>query len=88
MYWWELVGDLGLYIVSYIMKVLAEVMELLVSVLLVCGLCDATQDAKRLHDILLRKRTYNKLVQPRMDSPLTVKMGLKLAQIIDVVSVQ
>ena len=59
----------------------------------------ATHDAKRLYDDLLRRNNYNKLIRPgpgpdflnqdqlQQNYTLTVKMGLKLAQIIDVVSI-
>ena len=48
----------------------------------------ANHDAKRLYDDLLRKRNYNKLIRPVGNSTatLTVKLGLKLTQLIDVVS--
>ena len=45
-------------------------------------------DAKRLYDDLLRKRNYNKLIRPVGNSTekLVIKLGMKLTQIIDVVS--
>lgn len=45
-------------------------------------------DAKRLYDDLLRKSGYNKLVRPvaNHSEKLTVRMGIKLSQIVDVVS--
>ena len=53
----------------------------------------ANQDAKRLFDDLLMKGRYNKLIRPappkksRDDiAPLIVKLGMRLAQLIDVVS--
>ena len=48
----------------------------------------ANPDAKRLYDDLLRKSGYNKLIRPVGNSTdkLTVKLGLRLSQLIDVVS--
>ncbi len=48
----------------------------------------ASPDAKRLYDDLLRKSTYNKLIRPvgNTSDTLTVKLGIRLTQIIDVVS--
>lgn len=48
----------------------------------------ANHDAKRLYDDLLRKNKYNKLIRPVGNSSegLTVRLGLRLAQLIDVVS--
>ena len=45
-------------------------------------------DAKRLYDNLLRKQKYNKLVRPveRENITLTVKVGLRMSQILEVVS--
>ena len=45
-------------------------------------------DAKRLYDDLLRKSGYNKLIRPvgNNTDKLTVKLGLRLSQLIDVVS--
>ena len=45
-------------------------------------------DAKRLYDNLLKKNHYNKLIRPvdNTTDTLTVKLGLRLSQIIDVVS--
>lgn len=47
---------------------------------------DGNQDAKRLYDDLLSN--YNRLIRPvgNNSDRLTVKMGLKLSQLIDVVS--
>jgi hypothetical protein len=44
-------------------------------------------DAKRLYDDLLRKSGYNKLIRPvgNNTDKLTVKLGLRLSQLIDVV---
>lgn len=65
-------------------------MECLLAVLLVftmgsVGLLDANPDAKRLYDDLLSN--YNRLIRPvgNNSDRLTVKMGLKLSQLIDVV---
>ena len=48
----------------------------------------ASPDAKRLYDDLLRKSGYNKLIRPvsNTSNTLVVKLGLRLTQIIDVVS--
>jgi nicotinic acetylcholine receptor len=48
--------------------------------------CSGNPDAKRLYDDLLSN--YNKLVRPvvNVSDPLTVKIKLKLSQLIDVVS--
>ena len=45
-------------------------------------------DAKRLYDDLMRKSGYNSLIRPVGNSTakLTVKLCLKLSQLIDVVS--
>ena len=51
------------------------------------GLVTANHDAKRLYDDLL-ENGYNKLIRPveNNSQKLNVKMGLKLSQVIDVVS--
>ena len=51
-------------------------------------MCNSNHDARRLYDDLLRKNRYNRLIRPVGNSTdkLTVKMGLKLAQVLDVVS--
>lgn len=48
--------------------------------------CQANPDAKRLYDDLLS--SYNRLIRPvgNNSDRLTVKLGLKLSQLIDVVS--
>lgn len=51
--------------------------------------CSGNDDAKRLYHDLLIQNKYNKLIRPignNTDRPLTVKMGIRLSQIIDVVS--
>lgn len=51
--------------------------------------CGANDDAKRLYHDLLIQNKYNKLIRPvgnNTNEPLTVKMGIRLSQIIDVVS--
>lgn len=50
--------------------------------------CSGNPDAKRLYDDLLSN--YNKLVRPviNVTDALTVKIKLKLSQLIDVVSIQ
>ena len=57
-------------------------------VLCLASLCSSNHDARRLYDDLLRKNRYNRLIRPVGNSTdiLTVKMGLKLAQVLDVVS--
>jgi len=52
-------------------------------------LASANPDAKRLYDDLLRKKKYNRLMRPVADHGhnLTVKIDLKLSQLIDVVSI-
>lgn len=49
------------------------------------GQCEANPDAKRLYDDLLSN--YNRLIRPvgNNSDRLTVKMGLRLSQLIDVV---
>ncbi len=49
--------------------------------------CLGNHDAKRLYDDLMRKSGYNPLIRPVGNSTakLTVKLGLKLSQLIDVV---
>lgn len=49
---------------------------------------EANPDAKMLYNDLLRKSGYNKLIRPVTNNSdvLTVKVGLKLSQLIDVVS--
>lgn len=51
--------------------------------------CDASPQAKELYDDLLRRSDYNRLIRPvgNITETLTVKLGLRLTQIIDVVSV-
>jgi len=50
----------------------------------------ANSDAKRLYDDLLRKSGYNKLIRPVTNNTdkLTVKLGLRLSQLIDVVCIR
>lgn len=66
-------------------------MECLLAALLILttgpvGFLDANPEAKRLYDDLLSN--YNRLIRPvgNNSDRLTVKMGLKLSQLIDVVS--
>jgi nicotinic acetylcholine receptor len=51
------------------------------------GVIQSSPDAKRLYDDLLRD--YNKLIRPvgNTSDTLIVKLGLRLTQIIDVVSI-
>ena len=55
---------------------------------LCCHLATANPDAKRLFDDLLKKKNYNKLMRPVANHQhnLTVKINIKLSQLIDVVS--
>ena len=50
----------------------------------------ASPDAKRLYDDLLRQSGYNKLIRPvgNTTDTLIVRLGLRLTQIIDVVSMK
>ena len=62
---------------------------LLAAVVTLLALCQASPDAKRLYDDLLgEKGGYNKLIRPvgNTSDRLVVKIGLRLSQIIDVVS--
>ncbi|XP_052793766.1 acetylcholine receptor subunit alpha-like 1 isoform X1 [Mya arenaria] len=58
--------------------------------LIICellGYADSNDDAKRLYHDLLIQNKYNKLIRPignNTNKPLTVKMGIRLSQIIDV----
>ena len=49
---------------------------------------EANPDAKMLYNDVLRKNGYNKLIRPvgNNSDKLTVKLGLKLSQLIDIVS--
>lgn len=53
--------------------------------MLTCSVCAGNPDAKRLYDDLLSN--YNKLVRPvvNVTDALTVRIKLKLSQLIDVV---
>lgn len=53
-----------------------------------CWIVHANHDSKRLYDDLIQKANYNKLVRPVGNSSdaLVIKLGLKLLQVIDVVS--
>ena len=48
----------------------------------------ANHDARRLYDYLMHKKNYNKLVRPvgNHSAPVVVELGLRFAQLIDVVS--
>lgn len=52
------------------------------------AVCEANDDAKRLYDDLLLKHGYNKLIRPvgNNSDKLVVKMGIRLSQLIDIVS--
>ena len=49
---------------------------------------DGSDDARRLYYDLLKGRQYNKLIRPVGNSSdkLTVRMGIRLSQLIDIVS--
>lgn len=49
---------------------------------------EANPDAKMLYNDLLMKNGYNKLIRPvgNNTDKLTVKLGLRLSQLIDIVS--
>ena len=54
-----------------------------------CWIINANHDAKRLYDDLLPKNKYNKLLLPVGNSSdkCVIKLGMKLLQVIDVVSI-
>lgn len=60
----------------------------LLSLCCLLSLVTGNHDAKRLYDDLLRKGQYNRYLRPVMNASekVNVHMGLKLSQIIDVVS--
>lgn len=55
--------------------------------ILAAGLCHGNPDAKRLYDDLLSN--YNRLIRPvpSNNDTVVVKLGLRLSQLIDLVSV-
>lgn len=55
-------------------------------VLWLASLCYSNHDARRLYDDLLKKKRYNRMVIPLGNNTgkLTIKMGIKLAQVLDV----
>ena len=55
-----------------------------------CWKVNANHDAKRLYDDLIIKNNYNKLIAPKANSTgkCVIKLGIKLLQVIDVVSIQ
>ena len=61
----------------------------LLLLLMLANLGEGNHDAKRLFDDLLRKSEYNKLIRPVRNSSdsLHIRLGLKLSQLIKVVSV-
>ncbi len=64
------------------------VWTVLLTTLLMVKHCQANHDARRLYDFLLAKGRYNKLVRPVEfnNQKVDVNMGLKLSQLIKVVS--
>lgn len=56
--------------------------------LIFIALCGANDNAKRLYDDLLRSSGYNKLIRPvgNNTDKLVVKLGIRLSQLIDIVS--
>lgn len=63
-----------------------RIVELFLIVFIV--VCRANENAKRLYDDLLRRSGYNKLIRPvgNNTDKLVVKMGIRLSQLIDIVS--
>ena len=62
---------------------------LLTSLLALTSPCVANDNAKRLYDDLLANSGYNKLIRPvgNATDTLIVKLGIRLSQLIDIVSV-
>ena len=60
----------------------------LIWILSCCWIIHANHDAKRLYDDLLKKNHYSKLIRPVKNhtEAIKIKLGMKLTQIIDVVS--
>ncbi len=55
-------------------------------VLWMASLCNSNHDARRLYEDLLKKQMYNRMVIPMNNTAkMTLKLGLKLAQLLDVV---
>ena len=74
---------------SVIMMVTASVIRLVITCLVVImwiSMVEANPDAKRLYDDLLSN--YNRLIRPVANNTdkITVRMGLKLSQLVDLVS--
>ena len=72
-----------------IIMVIASVIRLVIACLVVImwmSLVEANPDAKRLYDDLLSN--YNRLIRPVANNTdkITVRMGLKLSQLVDLVS--
>lgn len=56
--------------------------------LIAAQLCRTNPDAKRLYENLLEQSNYQKVIRPvsNVSDKLTVRVGLRLTQLIDVVS--
>lgn len=73
---------------THLYTVWKGVFSVLSLLLLTLTFVQANDDAKRLYHDLLTENKYNKLIRPvgnNTNKPLTVKMGIRLSQIIDVV---
>ena len=71
------------------MSSLRDVVTTLVLLLYIfCSVVNCNEDAKRLYDDLMENSGYDPLIRPVSNASevLPVKLGVKLAQIIDVVS--
>ena len=81
---------LHLNISPHDLNIIAFITVAFVSVLLhLVSLSNANPDAKRLYNDLLVKSGYNKLIRPVANNTevLTVKLGLRLSQLIGIVSI-
>ena len=70
--------------------VYSYVLRLFVHLVVLLQLCFGNDNAKRLYDDLLRNSGYNKLIRPVENNTETlyVKLGIRLSQLIDIVSRQ
>ena len=59
------------------------------SVIALLNLGSSFDKAKKLHEDILRKSGYNKVIRPVINASdhIDVRLGLKLSQLIDVVSI-
>ena len=84
------IKPLHLTISPHDLDIIAFITVALVPVLLhLVSLSNANPDAKRLYNDLLVKSGYNKLIRPVANNTevLTVKLGLRLSQLIGIVSI-